>query len=260
MKSGPIILPNEVVFAEVEGCLQRGEKVSIPLRGRSMEPLLQEGRDVVILEPITREIHKGDVVLFRYQGRYILHRVMQKIDTKLILQGDACSNCEQVELDDVVGLLCEVLHADGTAVTCSDRKWVLASRRAVLHNRIRNMGKRYFNRRIRKHLSPIYFVCLFVLMWAPMGFMGLPLNNFVFGIRLDHLLHASIYIPCAWFLMDTPKLPRSALLIAALSVALITETGQYFLPYRGFDINDLVANFMGVTFGWLLLLMMTRKR
>ena len=33
---------------------------------------------------------------------------------------------------------------------------------------------------------------------------------------------------------------------------MITEFGQRLLPYRSFDINDLVANALGASLGWLI--------
>ena len=47
--------------------------------------------------------------------------------------------------------------------------------------------------------------------------------------------------------------PPSPLWLLSCAVGLVTEGGQWILPYRGFDINDMVANFIGVSLGWLAL-------
>lgn len=82
-------IPNAIFFAEIERSLKAGRKVTIPMRGVSMLPLLREERDAVCLsaaEPST--LKKGDVVLFRYHGRHILHRIKSKNGTAYHMQGD----------------------------------------------------------------------------------------------------------------------------------------------------------------------------
>jgi VanZ family protein len=62
-----------------------------------------------------------------------------------------------------------------------------------------------------------------------------------------------------WLLSaDTARRRYGWLWLAAMGVAVMTESVQYLLPYRGFDINDLVANFLGVTVGWVALLIVKR--
>ena len=95
-------------------------------------------------------------------------------------------------------------------------------------------------------------------MWAPLNGLGVPLNNYILGLRADHLLHASVYIPCTLFLMDLIR--RSGLVwLAAVGIGLLTEGVQYLLPFRGYDVNDLIANAIGVTLGWLVILAVKRR-
>ena len=50
--------------------------VTICLEGDSMRPLIRRGRDPVTIVPLSRELKKGDVVLFTLgNGRYVVHRV-----------------------------------------------------------------------------------------------------------------------------------------------------------------------------------------
>lgn len=108
-----------------------------------------------------------------------------------------------------------------------------------------------------RRLAFLYFAILMTAMWCPTG--SLSLNNMVLGFRLDHLLHAAIYMPCAfaWSLL----LPRKAWLWFPLTllVGAGTESVQYLLPYRGFDISDMIANANGALIGWVALLIW-RKR
>ncbi|MCR5424033.1 MAG: VanZ family protein [Bacteroidales bacterium] len=262
MSRQPIVLPNEVVFAEVEERIARGERVTIPLKGRSMEPLLREGC-FVELSPVEGGVRKNDVVLIRYCGQHILHRVVHVSGDHITTQGDNSPVIEHVMADDVVARLSRVEDEHGE-VSCDSDDWRRRSRRVLRKMRWRRLAHRCLGRKARRMLSPIYFVCLLLLMWGPVGALGIPLNNFIFHIRLDHLLHASVYIPCTWFLMDwllsadTARRRYGWLWLAAIGVAVMTESVQYLLPYRGFDINDLVANFLGVTVGWVALLIVKR--
>ena len=106
-------------------------------------------------------------------------------------------------------------------------------------------------------LALCYFVVLFTAMWCPTGHLSL--NSMVLGFRLDHLLHAAIYMPCAfaWSLL----LPRHKWLWLPLTllVGAGTESVQYLLPYRGFDLSDMIANATGAIMGWVILLSIRRR-
>lgn len=57
--------------------------------GKSMKPLLREGRDAVLLKRPDREIEKYDVVLYTDPlGRQVLHRVIGKRADAFIIRGD----------------------------------------------------------------------------------------------------------------------------------------------------------------------------
>ncbi len=94
-------------------------------------------------------------------------------------------------------------------------------------------------------------MALLLLMWMPVK-SGLPLANFVFGLRLDHWLHASVYLPCACCTRVLLDVPRTRAWLYSLLLGLLTESVQYLLPYRGFDINDMLANVIGISVGALL--------
>lgn len=74
-----ILLPNQLFFAEVEAMLAEGREVQIRMKGHSMRPLLRSERDQVVLTPCAdpARLQPGDVVLFRCEGRHILHRILR---------------------------------------------------------------------------------------------------------------------------------------------------------------------------------------
>ena len=109
-----------------------------------------------------------------------------------------------------------------------------------------------------RKVAVLYFVALLLLMWLPLN--GVALDNYVFGLRADHLLHASVYLPCIYFLGKLVMKPLMVLWILSVGIGLLTEGVQYLLPYRGFDVNDLLANAIGVSLGLFLLLLFLRKK
>ena len=76
---------------------------------------------------------------------------------------------------------------------------------------------------------------------------------FVVHIRLDHLLHAVLFIPWAFLYLVTFRPVKwneqLLLVISGLLMAFATEGVQYFLTYRSYNINDMIANWMGVVLG-----------
>lgn len=221
---------NQLYFAVVEERLNAGERVKITLVGTSMQPTLCPG-DTLTLEPLTGDPAVGDVVLFRHHGHHLLHRIVAITDGQYTTRGDNCAAPEHCRRSDIVA------------------RMVAVKRR----NPMKNISLRWLGHRGRRQLRPWYFLLLAILMWAPLNGLGLPLDNYILGLRADHLLHASLYIPCALFLMDPLHRRWWLVWLCAVAIGLLTEGGQYLLPYRGYDVNDLIANTLGATLGWLVL-------
>lgn len=58
-------------------CLAEGKSVRFSPRGASMLPMLREGKDSVILSPVSGPLAKYDLPLYqRADGKYILHRIV----------------------------------------------------------------------------------------------------------------------------------------------------------------------------------------
>lgn len=252
-----ITIDNKTLFAAVEARLAEGQSVEMPLCGVSMVPTLRNG-DIITLEPAA-VVAVGDVVLFRSQGRHLLHRVVAIDGDTFTMQGDNCRTVEMAGRGDILARLVAVRRGKRTLAVDST-EWQRRSCRSLVRKSLKNFVLRWLDRRGRRQLRPWYFTVIAILMWAPVNGLGLPLDNYILSLRADHLLHASVYVPCILFLFDL--FPRKQWLawLAACCIALLTEGGQYLLPYRGFDINDLVANVMGVSLGWLMLHLYKRKQ
>lgn len=62
--------------------LAAGQKVKFAPQGVSMLPMLRQGIDTVTISPITGDLKKYDIPLYRRDnGQYILHRVISVGDT-----------------------------------------------------------------------------------------------------------------------------------------------------------------------------------
>ena len=236
---------NQIFFALVEEQLAEGRQVKIALKGTSMLPTLHEG-DTLTLCPLSHDPDVGDVILFRYGGGHRLHRVVEHDGDRYCMQGDNCYTCEVIGRQDMVAGL-TAAERGGAAVEWRKGRQIL--RRSAL----RRVACRWVGQKGRRQMRPWYFGALAILMWAPLNGLGVPLDNYILGLRADHLLHASVYIPCTLFLMDLFKDSRLLPWITAVAIGLLTEAVQYLLPYRGYDVNDLIANALGVTLGWVVI-------
>ena len=230
-------IDNETYFSLVEEQLAATGRVKIKLVGTSMQPTLIAG-DELTLEPV-EAVAVGDVVLFRYRGRHILHRIVAIEGERITMRGDNCVTTEEVGRMDVVAKLVAIKK----------------------HHRLKHLAVRWLGSKGRKQLRPWYFFGLAFLMWAPLNGVGIPLDNFVLGLRMDHLLHASVFILCPVFLYDLYRHGRKWLVwFTAVGIGVLTETVQWLLPYRGYDVNDLIANFLGVSLGWMAILCLQAVR
>ena len=140
-------IPNDDFFALVLDRLGEGQTVEIPLTGISMNPLLQEGRDNLLLAPLAPDapLHRYDVVLFRYNGTCLLHRIRKINGETLVTRGDAINSVETPRRSDVVAKLVAVRNTQtGELTQCDSLKWKLLSRKTVLVKNIKVKVRRTF--------------------------------------------------------------------------------------------------------------------
>lgn len=120
---------NDCFFALVETELSEGKSVKIRLKGNSMFPLLRNGRDIVVVEKCQVDFLKPmDVVLFRYKGSHVLHRIIRKDGNYLQIQGDGSFAIEQCTINDVVGKVVKVIRSSGSITSVDSWRWTFPSR------------------------------------------------------------------------------------------------------------------------------------
>lgn len=89
---------------QVEQELRAGNTVLIPLKGRSMYPFIRDGKDKVLLAEVSGNtpLKKLDIVLFRYNGKHILHRIVAIDGDNCMIQGDgiyaSMENCTRADI------------------------------------------------------------------------------------------------------------------------------------------------------------------
>ena len=253
IEDGKAVLPNSpAIMGDTLAPLREGHPVLLSMTGGSMEPTIHEVSDILVLQPKSRQLHRGDVVLYKRGDQHVLHRVLRVRPDYLVVRGDACVARERVDATAVVALLAEIRRKDGTVIACQGRAWRSMSRKAMRRNAVRQGVRKWLNAKARRRLSPWYMVCLAMLMWLPLDGLGVQLDNFVFGIREDHLWHATVFVPCIWLVPPVRRRRLAWDFVLAFSVALLMEGVQYYLPYRSFDINDIIADLLGIVLGWLV--------
>ena len=113
-----------------------------------------------------------------------LGKVAEHYGVKLITVGDACEEeyWKSEEYLSEYPTRCDM---------CYDRRMDVVAKLVAIkkHHRLKHLAVRWLGGKGRKQLRPWYFFGLAFLMWAPLNGVGIPLDNFVLGLRMDHLLH-----------------------------------------------------------------------
>ena len=98
-------MANEVLLPQVVQMLAEGHTVTLPLRGRSMRPFLEDGRDKALLVAVKEPPRVGDAVLAEIsKGHYVLHRIVKIDGEDVTLRGDGNLGTESCRIEDVRAL------------------------------------------------------------------------------------------------------------------------------------------------------------
>lgn len=96
-----IVINNDEFFASVLECLKEGRDATIPVKGFSMLPLIRGEKDLVVLRTCEKPREK-DIVLFRCNGRYVMHRILSIDGDNVEIMGDGViESREHVRLEDI---------------------------------------------------------------------------------------------------------------------------------------------------------------
>lgn len=79
---------NNLFIPEIAKYIQAGHTVTMKVKGCSMHPFIDNGRDKVVLKSFD-QYQIGDVVLAKVDdGRFVLHRIVKMEDNRMTLRGD----------------------------------------------------------------------------------------------------------------------------------------------------------------------------
>ncbi len=132
----------------IEEAFQKNTTFKIPITGTSMNPLLVEGRDYVLIKKAEGPLVIGDIPLYRRDnGAFVLHRVVDKKDDGYIMCGDNQFLLEKGITDrHVIGVVCSICR-DGKLFDVDDHEYV-----KYKNKYIKNVNTRYPLRRLRYRL------------------------------------------------------------------------------------------------------------
>ena len=86
--------------------------------GDSMEPMLHQRCEQLIIEKVNRELKNGDVVLYkRDSGQYVLHRIVKKKKDYFVIRGDNRFINELVPKRWIIGIL-KGFYKDDNFIDC----------------------------------------------------------------------------------------------------------------------------------------------
>lgn len=100
-------IPMESLAEVLSLQMNSGGVARLVVTGDSMYPTFRNRNDVVYLSPVSRQLKKKDLILYkRESGQYVLHRIVSRPKTgKFICCGDNQWEKESVEAKQVVALV-----------------------------------------------------------------------------------------------------------------------------------------------------------
>lgn len=115
-------LPNDAFLGLVSEKLAEGHTATIWVKGFSMRPFIEFGRDKVKLASAPRYNVRDAVLAQIAPGHYVLHRIIGIEGEKVTLQGDGnLRGTEECRMKDICGVVVEYIRPSRT-IPATDRK------------------------------------------------------------------------------------------------------------------------------------------
>ena len=95
-------------------------------KGTSMMPLLRQHRDIIEIRPKGDDrCEKYDVVLYKRENRYVLHRILRVLPDGYIIAGDNNTFPEyDIKDEQIIGIMVRLIR-DGKEIRMTDMKYRL---------------------------------------------------------------------------------------------------------------------------------------
>ena len=115
---------NAILIPEIIKMINEGHTVTLPLKGFSMRPFLEDGRDKALLtKPVNPKV--GDPVLAEtYPLHFVLHRIIKIDGDDVVLRGDGNLGNEYCKMSDVKAAVIGFYRKGRTTLDRTDgKKW-----------------------------------------------------------------------------------------------------------------------------------------
>lgn len=133
-ESRKITFSNDVFFGQVISLLRTGGTVTVRVKGFSMFPFIRNDRDSVCLTKYDgTPLKRGQVILFSYMGKYILHRIVkaERSDDgryRYTTLGDGnLSGTETARPENIYGIMTKRIAPSGREWNCDSFSWKFLS-------------------------------------------------------------------------------------------------------------------------------------
>ncbi len=135
----------------IEEAFSRGATFKLPIKGTSMNPLLYQNRDFVILKKPELPLAVGDIPLYRRNdGSFVLHRIVGIDENGYVMCGDNQFLLEKGITDENIIGVTNALIINGKEISVNDGEYIKHKEKFI-----NNVGHRYPLRRLRYKLHGI---------------------------------------------------------------------------------------------------------
>ncbi|MBU1142512.1 MAG: S24/S26 family peptidase [Firmicutes bacterium] len=111
--------------------INNNQKATFKVTGSSMMPFFKHEETSVTVVKKEKAVRQYDVILFRYQGSYKLHRIIQMNEEYIVASGDALLSKEMIKVDDIIGIV-ESFEMNGITTYSSDKIYIKHVKRHLL--------------------------------------------------------------------------------------------------------------------------------
>lgn len=104
--------------------IRNGHTVTLPLRGYSMRPYLEDERDKALLTKVPEQLKVGDVILAEIAPKcYALHRIVNVSGDNITMYGDGNFSPEHIHRSDVLAIATGFFRKGSEHLTPVDSFW-----------------------------------------------------------------------------------------------------------------------------------------
>lgn len=114
------VLVNDI-YPIIKDKLDDGGEVVFTLTGNSMLPFMKDGKTTVTIKKVENKLKRGDIVFYRVNNQYILHRILRVKKNYVIICGDGLNRLEFVEEKNIFAVL--VRFQNDSKVIDINNKW-----------------------------------------------------------------------------------------------------------------------------------------